>query len=982
MMGRWSNLSKYVIYTNLTHFRTNVIPLNNFKMIESVLLDDQLEIEELEGKEETQKIINSIYFVSQSFTKTFLSKDMILKNELETINKYFLRMVSRSTPFANMVTIRAKGTEKTDIVEMDSSWYFNLLEKYLFTNKMFFLNETFIIKNANAIKISKEYIFILINDYKKNKRKIIKSNGIADSILDLINIRGIETKKLCDILCSKFNIKQDGFFIFIMKLYEMKLITIIIKDTNSNVKMNFQQLKPLLQGDGEEKISSDFDLLNNELAKKEKLELSNLIKKIYNNSKVNYNFSLKSFDTVLDSSISNDTILEFFKKLAKIGSRMPINDQKTRTIDYILEEYGSNVKVPINKILLEKKVISSYSKTNNVQNFVKVIEKESENLFSKMFFENQNDLKEGGFFEALLTSVEGFPEIESICGGDIVFDCLTDIDGKIRSSLFLSEEGLTNHPGKMFGRFASNAGKYAEKNYENFIQSEVDMYRNNGIQLVEIFSDHLDRTVYNVLPQKNYVDNILSFGYPIKAKNYLDINKISIVVNSENKLCLFSKELKSEIKLVNYNMFNPELSNTIYSDLYNLFFDSRHISIFNYIKKVYLSLNEKIDVNYDKLKILNNQYKINCSMIVHFKEKDAFFSYIISQLEKEYIVLSNDKIVFFHTDYNKIIINLDNHIHRDIVYKDIKKNEFISFSKIPDCYSRIINEKDQKFLYKSEVVFSVGNVEIDSSNLLVKEHYSKSDEDVLSITIVQQSYLHNDLLVSLSKELFWLKEHRKISGFFFIRYVEDHRDSIRLRLVFSSGKKESFLPETMDFLKFVSSNKLIDDFKIGKYFPEISRYGGVSNEENIKHIFCEESNLILDKLLENTETIELECFAIYLSIKILSVFDLKSEFKKDVDSYRSKIDIEIRKCYRSNKQLYLSKITDIENVLKENTTFINYGMALNNFKKGIAKGQDNYAIVSSIIHMMCNRVFGVNQNKERKIRIYTNNIILNYKYNR
>lgn len=141
----------------LTHLRTNRIVLNNFSKIDTLIDRNKNEFLLDTNDDELMKILTSICLVSKNFANSFFKNETLSKKELSTFYKYFLRMISRSIPFGNMVSIRSNGTTKKDIVEMDYLRFEILFEEKIVKNKKNLIKLTTTIKNSNAIRLNNTY---------------------------------------------------------------------------------------------------------------------------------------------------------------------------------------------------------------------------------------------------------------------------------------------------------------------------------------------------------------------------------------------------------------------------------------------------------------------------------------------------------------------------------------------------------------------------------------------------------------------------------------------------------------------------------------------------------------------------------------------------------------------------------------------------------------------------------------------------------
>ena len=194
--------------------------------------------------------------------------------------------------------------------------------------------------------------------------------------------------------------------------------------------------------------------------------------------------------------------------------------------------------------------------------------------------------------------------------------------------------------------------------------------------------------------------------------------------------------------------------------------------------------------------------------------------------------------------------------------------------------------------------------------------------------------------------------------FFFIHYIEDGSNVIRLRI------KEDVFERTYQILYELKENKIIANYKLCTYEPEIVRYGGNSYFKEIENLFEKEAEIainlatnldkqaiiarqvaIISNMLENT----LEHNKLRLFIKRYSMFSEESKL-----------------FYKKNKVILFQEIKRYNESIGIETSYIDN--KIKSVLEKISKESDEiyiWYILSSLIHMRLNRFTGISKENER-----------------
>lgn len=226
-----------------------------------------------------------------------------------------------------------------------------------------------------------------------------------------------------------------------------------------------------------------------------------------------------------------------------------------------------------------------------------------------------------------------------------------------------------------------------------------------------------------------------------------------------------------------------------------------------------------------------------------------------------------------------------------------------------------------------------------------------------------------------------LSENKIIDKHFFIRYI-DNRPHIRIR--FHVCNKNEFSRLFFDWLIEERRKGMVTDLSLSVYERECERYGGKDLIRFAEKVF-EMDSIFVEILKEKKYHHQLEMsdeeIAIWSIWGILDSFGLNLEkAEKWMSSMISRSDYReefkrMEKTYRQSIYMKNNMSTEVQSAYK------NRNKTIKAFYSGIQKsGLDNAVssteedIMSSIIHMFCNR-YMANNSWERKVRALTRHTI-------
>lgn len=215
-----------------------------------------------------------------------------------------------------------------------------------------------------------------------------------------------------------------------------------------------------------------------------------------------------------------------------------------------------------------------------------------------------------------------------------------------------------------------------------------------------------------------------------------------------------------------------------------------------------------------------------------------------------------------------------------------------------------------------------------------------------------------------------LLDKKNIQSWFFIRYQENDRYEIRFRMKISP---EFSVLRTVEYANDFARNSLernvIQDFSISLYEREVERYGGLDFIDLCEKLFCEDSYLTL-QLLEFVSE-ELPSYVIG-ALSVVDILDHLFGESSIAHEFFNRIDLDKSALlgYRKWRQVIESGFFKHFGSIGENRAAILKQIRQKAKKMEPIPSVNLYSLASSIVHMHCNRLCGINPNLEAIVKAY------------
>lgn len=728
------------------------------------------------------------------------------------------------------------------------------------------------------------------------------------------------------------------------------------------------------------------------------IEICRLMKDIHaskNFLQVDMKSDLKN--NVLDYQLKKE-LEEFVNAMHKISPRRRMSRGMSSYIKKFAEKYGYECKVPVLELVdedqgigLPQKYKNNFEKENYTRSKEIRLKKLKERKIQLALLQNKKSID---FTDEDISFIAG-DETENISYSISDFELYLFVhpgyidENNKKYDFTIAPMIGSDMAGKTFGRFQNLLSDDEKKILD-------DTSRKQKL----VMGEYIIAEIYEMPLENGRLGNVSSVGSNCDYQVALSTNTASglipisirdlyIGLDRNNFFYIMSKTQNKRVKIVSTSMLNYLLGNPVASFLKEISgMCSNYViqgiadlvqSDYEYCPRITY---KNIIISPQKWLISKENLKIQTNKMDEFIEK--FENHV-----KEWKI---SRFVYFTQNDNRLLIDLENLIHIQELFSNLKKNNVIELQEAENVYEYYPCVNNDQKHYASEIVVPF------IKTLSSKYDYNaydlfdtKSDVSANCMT----NYKHKKLLPGKGEWIFYkiygvgkrqkefmqtifevLENYvskREIKKYFFIRY-SDPEFHFRLRVQFL-GEQGEVMEELNNMFYDLEEKKIISRIVVDTYQREIERYGGELTITCAEEFFSRESYAIMrqyEKILTIPE-VELDCLGISYIINVLRIFGLNTQEQQqylemigDKGVYKELIHLNRKKYmyaadYSNNwseiksiiecKEIY-QILDDTADILKQYAETV-----ANADKKGLLTNTIQ-GIVSSLIHMFCNRVSG------------------------
>ncbi|MED0679095.1 lantibiotic dehydratase [Aneurinibacillus thermoaerophilus] len=1035
---------KDLIFKDIDTFmiRTPVLSVNNYlKFFDKKLTDKEIKDHLLEICN-NPVFRESILVASKSLYNKlidFCNGKEIKKYDyfLKAIYKYLIRMSTRPTPFGLFAGIDfGEYTEENTSIKYgannfkkfarpDLEWLMKIvknLEKEQYDKLWFKINDSIFFKGERA--------FLLHSTLKDSDKKVNEISVRVTSPFEItykLAVNLIPYQKLKKELMKKFqNTAEDRIDNFLKQLIENEFLISNLQPPLTVMDQLDYLIKELKKSNIEELVNELIDIQDyihrytmTPLGEGEKI-YKDLHRKMAKLAKTEYVLQVDTKLNLKEKKL-NKQVIKDLNQLMRILLPFSMTYQQTdspfsRYKQEFIEKYGVDREVPLLEMLDNDFGIGApldYENPKNSKLEVGVINHLTDEKLKEYFFNKyvqavkdnksitiiDEEIKELGLDDYDYNSIPDSLDINVI----MKCDSKEDFDNN-NFKYYLGPNLGSTHAGKSFGRFSY------------MMEGEQKLFETLNEEILELNNDFDDYVTCEIvyLPNEtrnaNVTRNIHNSEYELALftnssrdeSHRLSLN--DILIGIENDIFYAkSKSLDKKLIITMNNMLNTRTAPNAIRFLYDVSLDGKKIwynfpwdtifSDYPYIPKIeyknFIISPQKWVIN----KIINTKNKID---FVEFKELFEKFCLDYNVPKYVYLTFADNRVLLntedenclriLHHQFNNRFGNIILSSYEDAGYnlvKDHAEEEYICELVIPLVK---VKQKNNDMYSKPKKSNNISSL----SNIRVKLPF----EDWIYLKLYGVNSSADDLIAFHISEYCRDKLAKgEIEKYFFMRYA-DPEQHIRLRFNASEEKLLSMYPDIKQWLRTLIEKGLLNRFSIDSYEKEIERYGGTELINFAETLFCFDSIVVEDMLrLKRLKNINFsdEVIGMISIIHYMEQFGL--DYESQLDFLQQQINKQdYREDFKRNRSFYM-KVCNTDNNWKglreseEGMLLLNIlnqrNRSIKEYASKIKEGLEassELSILDSVIHLHCNRLFGIDREFEKKIRTLVAHTLYALKY--
>lgn len=873
----------------------------------------------------------------------------------ESILNYASRAALRPTPFGLFCSLRL-GEFKNFI---SSAVYPDILEKYINPSSQWLIYLVKELEKDDAVfdflslSLNPKLIFegdrIIVFNEKLSQCCEVQMSSELDYIIKLVKAR--ETiDNILNFSSKEFFVEKNVVRKFIRKLIENKILA-------TSLELTFPIRKSLTG------IIEQLEVIPNQKNRVEKLSKINSFFSKIDESKEEILELMSSFTPNFKEDYLHVDLKSKPKDVLTIFLRKKVNEyekiiapflfftKETKSIKeikkYFLKYYNINDEIPLLEFLFSDSSLRNlklnleydYSSEASIRKKLKLLEKLIEETY---FLTNESVQISDDFLQKLRES--GSVENSQIEYA-LVFNMLDeDFDNCILNN-YLTGSSFKS----LFGRFAY---MFPEIKYSFYPFSD----ENGKIIKAEFVTMSESNPKVNNLFFSEQKDDYYICCENIKVDGeIIEISDILVGMKADN-IYLKSRKYNKIIFPTQHNMVNFE---STFSRVEKFLFLIRlqNEGICQSILSIYHSNKTRIPrICYHNLILSKARFKMKIEDFSELATKS--FDFFQIELEKWLHNYNVPTILGLNNWGDVQYYNLKNISHRELIYRLLIKNKHLYFEELGIDINGI-NCSSKKY---KEYVFQVTHYGSSAQfdwDLSTKYNTSILDYDDTAYMKLYMRECYAKKVVELIMPR--LYEEYKDYNIFYIKYA-DPNFHLRIRIIDLGDKKYEALKSIVEILKdfCLLEDKIVTNYDIENYIPEINRYGGLNTIDLVHKYFHYESKLIVDLFLKYDGFLDkILKIQIELILNILESFIVEQESAKEILSnitdknvYNSKVTEVIKKL--NFKKDRMEEIKSMCSALGVETDM--YFIALNNLVEAKFETTSSVEICLSLMHMFINRL--------------------------
>ncbi|MBO3283338.1 lantibiotic dehydratase [Paenibacillus sp. FSL M8-0228] len=555
---------------------------------------------------------------------------------------------------------------------------------------------------------------------------------------------------------------------------------------------------------------------------------------------------------------------------------------------------------------------------------------------------------------------------------DLYYSCMENEQGEV--TFYLNNRAGSLEACQSFGRFAYMFDKDSRDEIFNFVRNPKD--QKAGESAAEISFYPFSPKITNIMTAGPTPDQSMDMAtFPENRK--LDVSQLLVGVEDSGYFYLKHRETGELVFPKLSSMYNTELAPYLIRFLNDI--NLQYQTGWSHLEEYLYDSSFTPRVTYKNIIICPKKWTLYADKQLQSEEQ------FLSFLEDWIIKYNIPRYVYLVELDNKLLLDLDRHHHRKLLHKEYTRN--------PEGKAAVIMETEKELFasanrYMEECVFfckspmfqylPIDRLSAQATDKSLNKVLSSSvnavyypGSDWISLQVYYNQEMLTDLLGSAFKTFMDNSAEYFIDQVFFVQYA-DKEPHIRLRCKMSGSvehQRFTALNYVFDFLNTVTSSGLVSSYSVVPYRPEILRYGGAAFIEQAERLFAIDSYLV-SGYYAGKRSINATDQMLFCCTGLFEVVNCAYPLAEDqLKAMAAIIDPKkFRQEYREHKEALFQRIQQTRSIsLPASDTgdrlrqYAAYFTAIRE-----ADDRTNYYddIMFSIMHMFCNRVFGLDREKE------------------
>jgi len=1003
-------------------------------------------VTDIENAFTSSELSEALEFASNDLSQTIKKRTLhdntkSSRQAFSSLMKYFIRLSTRPTPFGlfSGIAIGQFGNKShitiSDIhqhakrARPDMEWIYGLIKKIEGNKKIRYdlrvrFND-FTYPNGNRIDKPNK-TFLQLEQSNENTTEISTSIRYTNQIKILeekYNDFNTLSSIIDDIVSQNPNVsisRIEGFLVQLLEneylLSELRpplintdmldyLINALSKITSiDEVDLYIAKLKDiqkLMENYNLTSIGKGIDIYN---------EITRLQKELYEcKSYLQVDMKTHVGDNLLDSSLKND-LEDFASAMYRLAPFDKMPDEMAHYIGLFIEKYGHSAEVPVLELLdIDRGLGSPIHYGNNaISRPVPHRQKTTHERRLKALLERKMilALREGKKAIELNDN-----DIDVIYEGEQADDAINPMDSLQSFELYLlahprAEHKFTIAPAVGSDSFGNSFGRFSDMmtQEESLLLKEgfeKNKYICEGYVIAEICDVPSSGRTSNVtLNNSDYDYQIALTTNPCDDKHTISIRDLYIGVEpTSNNFYIKSKSLNKKVIVTMTSMMNPSFGSSALRFLREVSSMRKKSVIIGILSVLNIDFEYTPRISYGSIIIKPETWVISRHTL-GIKDKEAKNSKSVEKCFEQFREKWDvPRYVFFNEGDNRLLLDLDNPVHKNEIYSLVKKNtsmsitltelgcEFDDYAAVDENRNKYVTEIIVPFILDIEKKARAKTENKENEIILetlsnISENQMKIERDKLMLLPGNSEWLYyklygcskrqSELLSILYESLEKLALEGLVNMYFFIRYT-DPEPHLRLRVQPSDNRTSDLFIAMNNLMSSLYSDGLISKSIIDSYVREAERYGGPHLIKQAEEYFYNDSKLVMKLLtMERFGTLKFDMDLIGVSfiVSVLEAFNLTiKEQEAFLDSMTD--NKNYRKEYQNNRQLIMTAVDSNDNwfsirhrssnpeiydFINENASYFKkYAEAIYESDKQGELTNSIKDIATSIIHMFCNR---------------------------